>query len=158
MASHIGTTARSGALVAAIVVAAACGSDPPPPTAASSTTTDVVALIEVGPGDCFNGLTTVTNARATAEVVTRVPCDQPHDHEVFHAFAYGDDERFPGIDVLVGLAESGCRDAFVGNVGNPDALDQVSIWPTSKSWAEGDRTVLCAAFARDGDQLVGSIR
>ena len=68
------------------------------------------------------------------------------------------EQRMFTRDELIALAGTGCRDAFVGGVGNADALDQISIWPTMASWTEGDRTVLCAAFARDGDQLVGRIR
>lgn len=117
-----------------------------------------MALVDLGPGDCFDGLDPVPAEGASATQVVRIPCGEPHDHEVFHAFEFGDDEQYSGEKETMQLAQESCRDAFVLGVGNADALDQISIWPTADSWAADDRTVLCAAFARDGDQLVGNIR
>ena len=32
------------------------------------------------------------------------------------------------------------------------------MWPQSRGWAHGDRTIICIAALPDGEQLVGTVR
>lgn len=118
----------------------------------------VRAATDLLPGDCFDGLAVDEGRRARVALVEVVPCSAPHDLEVFHAFTYGDDEAWPGEDEMVRLAEVGCGEAFATQLGERAALEQLAVWPTEASWAEGDRVVVCAAYAADGDALVGNLR
>ncbi len=95
-------------------------------------------------GDCFDD-------EGSAEEVTSVPivpCDQPHDNEVFHEFEVTD-TTFPGDDEISAQAEEECVaafDAFAG-IAYPDStLEVFTLRPTSMSWKQGDRLVQCAIY------------
>ena len=128
------------------------------PAAGDSAVDGPVAAVDLTPGTCFDGLAFVEGERATVETVEVVDCGRPHDLEVFHAFEFGRDETYPGEETIVRLAEGGCAEAFATSLGPAAALEQVAIWPTQRSWSEGDRAVSCAAYASDRGQLVGNLR
>lgn len=106
-------------------------------------------------GDCLN------DASASGEVTTvpTVPCDAPHDSEVFAAFELGE-SGYPGEDVVVGKAEAACLPAFDEFVGEPyveSRFDFAFYYPTEASWASGDREVLCIIYDPAGP-VTGSLR
>ncbi len=107
-------------------------------------------------GDCLN------DADVPDEVTTLpiVDCAEPHDSEVFaRTEAAGDD--FPGSDVLQGTLVEFCRgDAFTEFVGIPFAESRYGTrgyFPTSESWANGDRELLCTLVDESGARLTGSL-
>jgi hypothetical protein len=116
---------------------------------------DVLAL-EVG--DCFDdpeqGVTEVESIRA-------LPCDQPHDNEVFHEFELPEGAELPSreaIDEQIGTRCLPAFDEFVGIAYEDSALDVFTFEPTAGSWRQGDRTVTCAVYDLSGDKLVGTAR
>lgn len=105
-------------------------------------------------GDCLN------DATATGEVQTvpTVPCDEPHDSEIYAAGQLGE-SPYPGVDVVIGKAEAICLPAFEQFVGEPyldSRFDFSYYYPTELSWANGDREVLCVIYDPEGP-VTGSL-
>ena len=105
-------------------------------------------------GDCLD------DATQTGEVQTvpTVPCDGPHDSEVYAAFEL-DDADYPGADAVIEQADSLCLPAFETFVGASyleSRYDFSYYYPTEQSWAIGDREVLCVIYDPAGP-VTGSL-
>lgn len=114
--------------------------------------TDAFAL---GVGDCLNG----GEAQGEITTVPTVPCSEPHDSEVYAAFALNG-TSYPGEETVTGEAEVLCLPAFEEFVGEPyleSRLDFAYYYPTEESWASGDREVLCVIYDPEG-MATGSLR
>ncbi|MFN4001436.1 septum formation family protein [Microcella sp.] len=99
-------------------------------------------------GDCLD------DGTATGEVQTvpTVPCDEPHDSEIYSAHLLGQ-SQYPGDDIVVDKAEALCLPAFEQFVGEPyleSRFDFSFYYPTAESWATGDREVLCVIYDPEG--------
>ncbi|SOD58733.1 Septum formation [Streptomyces zhaozhouensis] len=117
---------------------------------------------DVEAGDCFD---TVYGMEATADSVTVVPCEGPHDGEVFGAVQlteYLPDDAFPGADVLLEHAERECSRLVPPYVLDTWAvpLDVTTAYyrPEPEGWEWGDREILCFFGQLDGEPLTGSLR
>ena len=102
-------------------------------------------------GDCLN----TASLDSTEEVsdVPIVPCDQPHDDEVYYAFNLDDGDY--DEDAITAEADSTCIaefESFVGLAYDESELDYWRMYPTSGSWANGDREVLCIAWYPAGQE------
>lgn len=91
-----------------------------------------------------------------------VPCDQPHDNEVFFAFVVPGDD-FPGQDALADQAAARCRDApftdYVGVSIDASVLRVFYVLPSQETWDRfDDRTLVCALYDEDRAPLDGSAR
>ena len=134
------------------------------PRAALVTVLALVVLVACGPrstgpfelqvGDCFD------DPDDPVEQLVEVPligCDQPHDNQIFALFDLPDG-GFPGDVAISDQARDGCLSRFEDYVGTPYADSELfAAWlpPTSASWEQGDRQVVCVLFDADGP-LVGS--
>jgi len=146
-------------LVSALALGgAACADEPSRDEAGDINETEDVNPNTLQAGDCFNdpeagGTTQVTSLEA-------VPCDEPHNNEVFHVFDL-DDGDFPGADEVKQLGIEGCEPELEGYVGAAAAdagLALVPVTPTEQSWNDkDDRTVLCALYNADGSKITGSL-
>jgi hypothetical protein len=117
-----------------------------------------LAADELGVGDCFDDEPTDGEVTEILDVPA-VPCDEPHDNEVFHAFELDGDE-LPSEAEIEERVDEECLpafDRFVGTAYEESELDLVSIWPTAGSWDDGDREVLCAVYALDLSKLEGTV-
>lgn len=106
-------------------------------------------------GDCLNDST----AAETVETIPTVPCDEPHDSEIYASIIMEGDV-FPGEDATIAEADQACFDAFAGFVGieYADSLYYYSYYfPTEGSWAGGDREILCTIYDEAG-QITGSLQ
>lgn len=144
----------SAAAISLLGVACSSGDD--------TTRDDSGAIVEEGDlsafslnvGDCLVG-------DATGEVsgFEGVPCDQPHDNEVFLTFDMADGD-FPGDPAIQAEAEAGCLPAFESFVGTAyeDSIYGLTwLFPTADSWAElDDREIACLVNNFDGTQKTGS--
>lgn len=114
---------------------------------------DIFAL---GVGDCFND---EFQAGGEADSVPQVPCDEPHDNEVYFA-ADLPDEDWPGVDAVIATAQEWCDTEFAGFVGIPATDSELVGWPvypTEESWDRlDDREVLCAVSDMNA-QTTGSL-
>ena len=101
------------------------------------------SAFDVKVGDCIND----AEATAAEEVsnVTVVECTEPHDYEAYEALDLPDGE-YPGADAVDTSAGETCTAAFDGFAGiayDDSQLDFTYFAPTSASWDEGDREILC---------------
>lgn len=125
---------------------------------------DGVSVFEVEVGDCV-----LTPEEITAEVteVTRVPCAEPHQMEVFSFEKYvapGTDEApqdFPGIDAVTAFADGACAGSFGDYVGvdyRDSSLFYTYVLPTARSWnQDDDRSITCFATTT-GSPLTDTVR
>lgn len=129
-----------------------------PPAAAEVITADDygVPVGELMVGDCFVDL-------GPGAGVELVPCDEPHQGEVFATFEIpgGSGDSFPGDEAAWDTASAACLAEFEGYVGEPFAtspLDFFAWFPSAETWASGDRLVVCAATMPDGSPLDAGVR
>jgi hypothetical protein len=138
----LGTT-----LVAVGLAAAGCGNevqqDTTRDTSGEITESGEIGAFKIQLGDCLTG-----SVSGQVESVEGIPCDQPHQNEVYHAFDIAEgDGAFPGDDLVQQQADEGCLAAFQGFVGLdfPSSVYEIStLVPTEQSWGSlDDREVLC---------------
>ncbi|MEX1208694.1 MAG: septum formation family protein [Acidimicrobiia bacterium] len=117
-----------------------------------------LAVPELQTGDCFKD--PEADQLGAMEVVEVVPCEHPHDTEIFYSFTLTAGEM-PDVDTMRELAAGQCFpafDAFVGIQFELSALDVFPLTPTPQQWDDGHRTVHCVLFNYDLSELVGSAR
>lgn len=124
-----------------------------------------LSVYELRTGDCFDGGERVAEAiggERTVREVTAVPCEDPHDNEVFAVFSHpaGEEAAFPGEEEINDFAQDGCLERFPDYVGEPyeeSPLELALIAPGAESWEEeDDRAIVCILYG-DGP-LEGSQR
>lgn len=118
------------------------------------TATDVDVL-DVKLGDC---LFTPTGDDGNVSSLSVVPCDVPHEDEVYHVFTM-EDGAFPGAD-MDNVLWSVCTAEFERFVDIDWSESELEWWPlvpTAQSWAVGDRDVLCLVYELSGDLITGSL-
>jgi len=117
-------------------------------------------VFQVRAGDCLGA---GGDAEEGVSTVTAVPCDQPHESEVFALVDHPADEdaEFPGEDAIGEFGDGECVEAFATYVGTAYADSRYGIAtfvPSPESWADGDREVVCMATDGTGGELSGSVR
>lgn len=106
-------------------------------------------------GSCFD-----LPSKSAADVLLYESCDTPHAYEVFHRADLPDDQP-PGETAFNTFVSRECRGAFADYVGTEPRLSHLgfsAVVPSSASWDEGDREVLCLLEAITDRELVGSAR
>ena len=89
---------------------------------------------------------------------TLIPCDSPHEAEVFATFTLTG-TTWPGSTTVAAAASSGCATRLTGYL-NPQlavSLASTYVYPDATAWQAGTRTVICEVRAATG-QLTGSVR
>ena len=133
------------------------GDDPPDdPTSTTGGTSDTTPLdvfsLEVG--DCFLD----PSADGGVEEVPGVPCDEPHDNEVFYIHTIEASE-FPSEEEMDTLVSEECEgsafESYVGVDYGSSELYVHPLKPSEGSWAQGDRELVCVLYDPDA-QLTGS--
>lgn len=111
-----------------------------------------VGAFRIRLGDCM-----VDPGTGMIESVEAVPCSEPHDLEIYHAFNLVGTDYPADMDMQ---ADNGCYHAFepfVGESYERSMYDYMIITPTPESWDElDDREVLCALTSYDGQATFGS--
>jgi hypothetical protein len=97
------------------------------------------------------------------DLITGVPCEDPHDHEVVAMAALPElsDPASRDEASLAADAEALCDARFAEYVGLDIDRSELAYrywWPSVASWTDGDRTVECWLSSSDGSPLVGSLR
>lgn len=107
-------------------------------------------------GDCLGEV-----GDGEVESVEGIPCDQPHQFEVYFAFNL-DDGDFPGDASVAEQGEQRCYSVFASFVGlsyEESVYGFTTLLPTEASWDElDDREVLCLLGNYDGTPKTGSAR
>jgi Septum formation len=108
------------------------------------------AVFSLKTGDCFDP--------QGQQSYTLIPCDSPHQAEVFATFALTG-TKWPGTTAVQAAASGGCASRLTGYV-NPQlaiSLSSTYVYPDSVAWQAGTRTVICEVRATSGE-LNGSVR
>jgi len=104
-------------------------------------------------GSCFELSQTVASSPPNGYIWV-VPCDQPHDAEVFANQSVTAD-TYPDDSNWADLATQYCGPAFSSYVGSDmgtSRLDVQYIRPTSTSWDAGNNQLVCFTVDPDGDR------
>ncbi len=105
------------------------------------------------PGQCLN------SAPNGIDHAVRVPCRQPHEGEIFGAFAVPS-TRWPGTRALAAQAHTGCLTRLSSYI-NPQlstvGLTLAYLYPNQGAWDAGTHTVICEIRSTAG-QTTGSVR
>jgi len=151
------------ALAATALLAAGCGNGASDDETTRDSAGQIVEGGDLGAftikvGDCLGGGVT-----GEIESVQGVPCDQPHQSEVYHSFAVPEgDGTFPGTEAMQDQADEGCLGAFQGFVGldyDSSIYEISTITPTAESWAQlEDREVLCLIGQAEGTLTTGTAK
>lgn len=134
-----GRLAAAAAVVVAGVVAAGCS------LIGGSSTGHDESVFSLSVGQC---LKPPTKVQADLTDVDVVPCTTPHTQQVFALVTDHAGSTFPTPTALDDFANAGCLDHFAGFVGiayQRSSLYFTYLLPTVRSWAAGDRTVVCVA-------------
>lgn len=113
-------------------------------------------VFSLSAGDCFNDPDTF----GEVSDVELVDCGDPHDNEVYALFDIAADD-YPGDAAVQDEAAEGCLAAFEGYVGRDyqsSSLDISALTPTSESWDQGDKEVVCFLFDLNFEPLPASAR
>lgn len=109
-----------------------------------------VDVFDLRVGDC---LVLDDSVDASVESLPAVPCDEPHQGEVYALYEIDDEDidTYPGERELSNMAEAVCVAEFADYVG-VDLADSTLFFtylvPSIRGWQDGDdRTVVCLAVA-----------
>ena len=112
---------------------------------------DVFALMV---GDCMNEV-----SEELVSEVPVVPCDQPHDEEVFFDLTL-EGAEYPGDDLIQTQADDACLaqfEPFVGMAYDTSTLGFYAYRPSQESWEQmDDRVVSCVIYDPAG-QVTGTL-
>jgi len=104
-----------------------------------------LSVFELRRGDCLNGV----EEAARVMSVDSVPCEGPHEAQVYVNFTIPGDE-FPGTERVNALADRGCQQRVADNAPSIAEDESVGLFffnPTEQSWdTQDDRTVICLAL------------
>ncbi|MGF1668537.1 MAG: septum formation family protein [Acidimicrobiia bacterium] len=128
------------------------------------------ASVESGPvdafdlavGDCIEWPS--SDETYQFEEIEVLPCDQPHDAEVYALASHplGPGAGYPGDDVVGDWSVDTCHRAFPGYVGRSyegaEDLEFTFFAPTEAGWnSQDDRVVQCLVFRVDEAKISGSV-
>jgi hypothetical protein len=125
-------------------------------------------LTELRVGDCVDLPVASTPSEADEQdlpadtevlLATLIPCDEPHDAEVYARISLDENPEatFPGDEAVLAGADGVCLEAFEAYVGAPyvdTELEIVHLRPNEAAWVRGDRVVVCAVVSIDLQPLV----
>ncbi|MEO6124978.1 MAG: septum formation family protein [Ilumatobacteraceae bacterium] len=124
-----------------------------------------VDAFSVHVGDCYNDDRSLVDSAGSAEVssVGAVPCDAPHDNEIFAlVVASSSSGAFPGDELIFSDNVGACEAGFARYVGIEYSESFLGMGPllvpSAQTWATGDREVVCGVFTIDGAKLTGSVK
>ncbi|NUS36181.1 MAG: hypothetical protein HOQ04_06935 [Pseudarthrobacter sp.] len=112
---------------------------------------DGVAPAQYAVGDCFKDFD------PEALTSSLVACDSGHSAQLVAVFHYPEDAAYPGADALQAKALEACQAAKLGPAANQFQLNFQRSFPSSTSWASGDRRVDCYVTADGGNVINASV-
>lgn len=108
-----------------------------------------LSVDDVRAGDCLKDF-----GEGNTFSVDAVPCTEPHKVQVYAVFDLADRADFPGLQVVVDEAETGCTDRLADAVLAKVDSGEYSVayfHPQEGTWSRGDREVSCVVVAEQGD-------
>ncbi len=130
------------ALVVIGIIGANLGNATRSPSTGEISQSGRLNVFSLAVGDCFDNPAGAT----TVDTVTAIPCNQPHNAQIFaHFHLTGSDFNYPGTAAVTKLATDGCN-ARIGSVNKAETTNAMSvrlIFPVEGAWIAGQRTVNC---------------
>lgn len=113
-------------------------------------------------GDCYNDDQSLAED-ADVSSVGAVPCNSPHDNEIFALVtAHSATGAYPGDDAIFVDNVDACEQHFARYVGIEYSASVLGMGPllvpSPETWLVGDREVVCAAFNGDRTKLTESVK
>ena len=151
-----------GAITITTVLLTGCAAEPEVSNEVQQETADEApevaenSVFELELGTCLDDASIPEGADLAD--IPQVPCDEPHDSELFGIITI-DDDTYPGADVLIDKGQNGCQLRFGDFVGidfRSSALDFHFYYRTPSSWSQGDRTIYCMVVD-PGLKVTGSL-
>lgn len=102
-------------------------------------------------GDCFRDFD------PEALTATVVPCTTGHSAQLVSLYRYPGDGTYPGSDALKAKAQEACQAARLSPAADGYTLEFQRSYPSSTSWASGDRRVDCYVTAATGNVINASV-
>ena len=145
------------AIVLALVLGACSDDGPDRDEAGRITSSGDLSVFDLEVGDC---VLLDDELEAANETLPVVPCDEPHQAEIYALVDVDDLDQYPGERELSNRAEIECLAEFAGYVG-VDLADSTLFFtyliPSIRSWQDDDdRTVVCVGLGVGGP-LEGSV-
>lgn len=118
----------------------------------SSDSSETKSTLDLVVGDCFNDV--------DEEQITEVPivdCATPHDNEVYYLLEVEFDDYPTNLSEL---GYNGCLEHFDAFVGEPFEESKYQVYPmtpTSSSWENNDREVVCSVWV-SGEKMTGTAK
>jgi len=116
-----------------------------------------IDAFQIRVGDCFDDTSSFDDEVSD---LPGVPCSEPHDNEAFAVFDLTI-SNYPEGDAMGELAHVSCLEhfeSFVGKDYDSSTLDIITLFPSTESWKQDDREVICAAYDMEANKLVGSVK
>lgn len=115
------------------------------------------SVLDLEVGQCL----TDTTSDDQVSSVPVVDCAEPHAGEIY-ALPQLPDGDFPGEQVISDQADQMCAgQAFQDYVGLPYQDSDIyysTLVPSTETWDDGDREIVCILAAQDGSSSTGSLR
>jgi hypothetical protein len=116
-----------------------------------------IDAFQVKVGDCFDD-----SASSGDEIgsLPGVPCSEPHDNEAYALIDLTITD-YPEGEGMYELAFASCMqqfEAFVGKDYDSSSLDIFTMYPSTESWKQNDREVICSVYDVDANKLQGSVK
>jgi hypothetical protein len=109
-------------------------------------------------GVCFD----VPTENSEVSTVTKHPCTEAHDAEVFHNVEYTEGGSYPITLTLDNFVDGVCTPQFETYVGisyaDSTTFDYGYFYPTQDGWNGGDRTITCYIVRTDDAKLTQSVK
>ena len=130
------------------------GGDAPRDDKSKVTESSSIGIFNLKLGDCK-----MSDTGTTISDTDVVPCDKPHDEEVFYEFKLADGEYdSAAIDTEVEKCAGDAFTTFIGVAYDTSSLDVSYMTPTKETWTEmNDRLVQCIVSDPAG-QTTGSLK
>ena len=116
-----------------------------------------IDAFQIRVGDCFDDSSSFDDEVTD---LPGVPCSEPHDNEAYAVFDLSI-TSYPEGDAMGELVHVACLEhfeSFVGKDYDSSSLDIMTLFPSTESWKQDDREVICAAYDMEAAKLVGSVK
>ncbi|WP_340562175.1 DUF4190 domain-containing protein [Streptomyces sp. GSL17-111] len=148
-------------IAVSVVLAVIAGEEPDEDGRAAGTTAPTrIDPATIEPGDCFNLGTLSSEEETEHGSAGLVPCDEPHQAEAYAVLSM-DEGPWPGDDAVAEWVGEHCEqrvdDYILDSWTVPFDVFPYHLQPTSLTWANGDRGVICS-YAHEERALEGSLR
>lgn len=114
------------------------------------------SVFDLRAGDCLDA---PPDLSGEVDDIQLVPCDDPHTQEVYAVVAHPD-ERFPGVDEMVGFADGACLTELESDLSLTldDGVFISYLLPTFEGWTSNeDREITCVLVFPDEGTVTGSV-